>query len=41
MHPVLFRFARRNPGATIFEYGLIASLIALFILQAVTTIGSV
>ena len=41
MHPVLFRFAHPNSGASIFEYGLIASLIALFIFQTVTAVGSV
>ena len=40
MNPVLFRFAR-NSGATLFEYGLIASLIALFIVQTVSAVGSV
>lgn len=40
MNPVLFRIAH-NAGATIFEYGLIASLIALFIAQTAMAVGSV
>ena len=40
MYPVTFRFAR-NAGATIFEYGVIASLIALVLFQTVMAVGTV
>jgi Flp pilus assembly pilin Flp len=40
MYPVLFRLAPKS-GATVFEYGLIASLIALVIVQTATAVGIV
>ncbi|MCT7374361.1 Flp family type IVb pilin [Chelativorans salis] len=34
------RFARNESGATAIEYGLIAGLIAVVIITAVTTVGT-
>lgn len=34
------RFARNESGATAIEYGLIAGLISIVIVTAVTTVGS-
>jgi pilus assembly protein Flp/PilA len=40
MHSLLKKFASDNSGATAIEYGLIASLIAVVIIAAVTTVGT-
>jgi pilus assembly protein Flp/PilA len=40
MRTTLVRFAYDNSGATAIEYGLIASLIAVAIIAAVTTVGT-
>jgi len=40
MRKLLARFACDNSGATAIEYGLIASLIAVAIIAAVTTVGT-
>ncbi|MDP1964282.1 MAG: Flp family type IVb pilin [Reyranella sp.] len=40
MYAILSRFARNESGATAIEYGLIAGLIAVVIITAVTTIGT-
>ena len=40
MLKLLSRLGRNESGATAIEYGLIASLIALVIIGAVTTIGT-
>ena len=40
MRTLLARFACDNSGATAIEYGLIASLIAVAIIAAVTTVGT-
>jgi len=40
MHAILSRFARDDSGATAIEYGLIAGLIAVVIITAVTTVGT-
>ena len=40
MLSTLRNFARDNSGATAIEYGLIASLIAVVIIAAVTTVGT-
>jgi pilus assembly protein Flp/PilA len=40
MRTLFARFANDNSGATAIEYGLIASLIAVAIIAAVTTVGS-
>jgi pilus assembly protein Flp/PilA len=40
MMPLLSRFAANRSGATAIEYGLIAGLIAVMIVAAVTTVGS-
>ncbi|HYC25436.1 MAG TPA: Flp family type IVb pilin [Roseiarcus sp.] len=40
MHSLFVRFAKDNSGATAIEYGLIASLIAVAIIAAVTTVGT-
>jgi pilus assembly protein Flp/PilA len=37
---ILKSFARDDSGATAIEYGLIASMIALVIISAVTAVGS-
>jgi pilus assembly protein Flp/PilA len=34
------RFVRDNSGATAIEYGLIAALIAVVIITAITTVGT-
>ena len=39
MYAILSRFARNESGATAIEYGLIAGLIAVVIVTAVTTVG--
>jgi pilus assembly protein Flp/PilA len=39
MYATFFRFARDESGATAIEYGLIAGLIAVVIITAVTTVG--
>jgi len=38
--PGLRRFAKDEDGATAIEYGLIAALIAVVIIAAVTTVGT-
>ena len=40
MKPLLLRFARDDTGVTAIEYGLIASLIAVVIITAVTLVGT-
>ena len=40
MYAILTRFARDESGATAVEYGLIAGLIAVVIITAVTTVGT-
>jgi pilus assembly protein Flp/PilA len=40
MHSLLKKFASDDSGATAIEYGLIASLIAVVIIAAVTSVGS-
>jgi pilus assembly protein Flp/PilA len=40
MKTLLLRFAADRSGATAIEYGLIAGLIAVVIITAVTTVGS-
>ena len=40
MKSLLSRFAQNESGATAIEYGLIASLIAVVIITAVTAIGT-
>jgi pilus assembly protein Flp/PilA len=40
MKTVLFRFAHDESGVTAIEYGLIAALIAVVIITAVTTVGT-
>jgi pilus assembly protein Flp/PilA len=40
MTNLLSRFVRDESGATAIEYGLIAALIAVVIIGAVTTVGS-
>jgi pilus assembly protein Flp/PilA len=40
MKNLLTRFAREESGATAIEYGLIAALIAVVIIGAITAIGS-
>ena len=40
MSQFLNRFAKDESGATAIEYGLIAALIAVVIIGAVTTVGS-
>ncbi len=40
MTKLLVRFARDESGATAIEYGLIAALIAVVIVTALTTIGT-
>ncbi|WP_027998860.1 Flp family type IVb pilin [Sinorhizobium arboris] len=40
MKNLLVRFARNESGATAIEYGLIAGLIAVAIIGAVTTVGT-
>ena len=40
MLSILKNFANDDSGATAIEYGLIASLIAVVIIAAVTTVGS-
>jgi pilus assembly protein Flp/PilA len=37
---IISRFVRDESGATAIEYGLIAALIAVVVITAVTTIGS-
>jgi pilus assembly protein Flp/PilA len=37
---IISRFVRDESGATAIEYGLIAALIAVVIITAVTTVGS-
>jgi pilus assembly protein Flp/PilA len=39
MYATLSRFIRNDSGATAIEYGLIAGLIAVVIVTAVTTVG--
>jgi pilus assembly protein Flp/PilA len=39
MFAILSRFAKNDSGATAIEYGLIAGLIAVVIVTAVTTVG--
>ena len=40
MHAFFLRFAHDDSGATAIEYGLIAGLIAVVIITAVTTVGT-
>ena len=40
MKALLFRFARDESGVTAIEYGLIAGLIAVVIISAVTLVGT-
>ena len=40
MSHLISRFAKDDSGATAIEYGLIAGLIAVVIITAVTTIGT-
>lgn len=40
MNAILSRFAKDDSGATAIEYGLIAGLIAVVIVTAVTTVGT-
>ena len=40
MTKIISRFAKDQSGATAIEYGLIAGLISVVILTALTTIGS-
>jgi pilus assembly protein Flp/PilA len=40
MKTLLFRFAHDESGVTAIEYGLIAALIAVVIITAVTTVGT-
>lgn len=40
MKAALARFAKDNSGATAIEYGLIAALIAVVIITAVTLVGT-
>ncbi len=39
MYAILSRFAKDDSGATAIEYGLIAGLISVVIVTAVTTVG--
>ena len=40
MKAILARFAKDNSGATAIEYGLIAGLIGVVVISAVTTVGT-
>jgi len=40
MNTLLTRFAKDESGATAIEYGLIAGLISVVIISAVTTVGT-
>ena len=40
MSKFVTRFAKNESGATAIEYGLIVALIAVFIIGAVSTVGS-
>jgi pilus assembly protein Flp/PilA len=40
MCAILSRFVRDDSGATAIEYGLIAGLVAVVIITAVTTVGT-
>ena len=40
MRTILFKFASDNSGATVIEYALIASIVSIVILTAVTGIGT-
>jgi pilus assembly protein Flp/PilA len=40
MSKFVTRFAKNESGATAIEYGLIVALIAVFIIGAVTSVGS-
>jgi len=40
MNTLLTRFAKDESGATAIEYGLIAGLISVVIIAAVTTVGT-
>jgi pilus assembly protein Flp/PilA len=40
MSNILFRFVRDESGATAIEYGLIAALIAVVVIGAVTAVGT-
>ena len=40
MKKLLFRFAQDESGVTAIEYGLIAALISVVIITAVTVVGS-
>jgi len=40
MYAILSRFARDDSGATAIEYGLIAGLVSVVIITAVTTLGN-
>jgi pilus assembly protein Flp/PilA len=40
MSNLILRFVRDNSGATAIEYGLIAALIAVVIITAITAVGT-
>ncbi len=40
MNKLVLRFVKDDSGATAIEYGLIASLISVVIITAVTTVGT-
>jgi pilus assembly protein Flp/PilA len=40
MKPILSRFVRDESGATAIEYGLIAALISVVIITAITAVGT-
>jgi len=40
MNKLILRFLKDNSGATAIEYGLIAALIAVVIITAVTSVGT-
>jgi pilus assembly protein Flp/PilA len=40
MKPILSRFLRDESGATAIEYGLIAALISVVIITAITAVGT-
>ena len=40
MHKLISRFVRDESGATAIEYGLIAALVAVVLITALTTLGT-
>ena len=40
MHKLISRFVRDQSGATAIEYGLIAALVAVVLITALTTLGT-